>query len=456
MGLTLLQALRISSSDNEARKTTAAFAGAGGKTIALFQLAHQLFPPVVVTATTHLGNWQTTLGDRHVIVNSKDQLEELDFRGITIITGPVGEDGRTEPISQDVLDWLHARSAEGSFSLLIEADGSRQRPLKAPAPHEPAIPEFANIVVVAAGLSALSRPLDENTVHRPEIFSDLTGLKSNEEITNEAIVNMLVHHNGGLKNIPPSAKRIVLLNQADTPNAQASAQTMANQLLTDFDAIITASLTQSEIYAVHEPVAGIILAAGESKRFGRPKQLLDWREEPFLRAVAKTAIKAGLSPVIVVTGARHEEVEPAVQDLPVKIVRNEKWQRGQSSSIQAGLKALTSSSSENQEKHVSGVGAAVFLLSDQPQIPDAVVRALIAHHATQLYPIIAPLVLMEQRANPVLFDRTTFPDLFKLEGDVGGRAIFSKHPVEYLPWHDDSLLLDVDKPEDYSHMKELE
>jgi CTP:molybdopterin cytidylyltransferase MocA len=54
-----------------------------------------------------------------------------------------------------------------------------------------------------------------------------------------------------------------------------------------------------------------------------------------------------------------------------------------------------------------------------------------------------------------LFDRDTFPDLLTLEGDVGGRGIFSKHDVEYLPWHDDSLLLDVDEPEDYQRLKEL-
>jgi molybdenum cofactor cytidylyltransferase len=56
----------------------------------------------------------------------------------------------------------------------------------------------------------------------------------------------------------------------------------------------------------------------------------------------------------------------------------------------------------------------------------------------------------------VLFDRDTFPDLLQLKGDVGGRAIFDKHRVEYLPWHDDTLLLDVDKPQDYNRLKELE
>ena len=100
------------------------------------------------------------------------------------------------------------------------------------------------------------------------------------------------------------------------------------------------------------------------------------------------------------------------------------------------------------------MGSAIFLLADQPQIPVDVIRALVESHGQNMQAILAPLVLEERRANPVLFDRDTFPDLMQLTGDVGGRGIFDKHRVEYLPWHDDILLLDVDKPEDYQRLKE--
>jgi CTP:molybdopterin cytidylyltransferase MocA len=102
-----------------------------------------------------------------------------------------------------------------------------------------------------------------------------------------------------------------------------------------------------------------------------------------------------------------------------------------------------------------GVGAAIFLLADQPQIPAEVLRALVESHAQNLPTILAPLVLEEKRTNPVLFDRVAFPDLLALTGDIGGRAIFNKHRVEYLPWHDDILLMDVDTPEDYERLKGL-
>jgi molybdenum cofactor cytidylyltransferase len=218
-------------------------------------------------------------------------------------------------------------------------------------------------------------------------------------------------------------------------------------LLASYDAAIIASLRQGAIFAVDEPIAGIVLAAGESTRFGQPKQLLDWKGEPFVRAVAKTALQAGLSPVLVITGANAEKVEDAVQDLNVLAIKNEDWKSGQASSIKTGIRALGSTSTPLRAR----VGGAIFLLVDQPQLPGSVLRALREKHASGLDPIVAPMV-MDQRANPVLFDRVTFPDLLTLEGDVGGRAIFHKYPVEYLPWHDDRLLLDVDTPEMYQRL----
>ncbi len=93
------------------------------------------------------------------------------------------------------------------------------------------------------------------------------------------------------------------MNQADTPELQAQARGMVPGLLTGFDGVVIASLGNGEVHACHERVAGIVLAAGEAKRFGRLKQLLDWRGQPFVRAVARMGLAGGLKPVIVVTGA---------------------------------------------------------------------------------------------------------------------------------------------------------
>ena len=177
--------------------------------------------------------------------------------------------------------------------LLIEADGSRRKPLKAPSDHEPPIPKFVEAVVVVAGLSALGQPLSEHVVHRVEIFSRLSGLAPGERITTEALRRVLANPAGGLKNIPPTARRIVLFNQADTDDFQAQARSLSEGLLPIYSSAVVASLEQEVIDAVFEPVAGILLAAGKSRRYGQVKQLLDWHGQPFVHVVAETALKAG-------------------------------------------------------------------------------------------------------------------------------------------------------------------
>jgi molybdenum cofactor cytidylyltransferase len=467
MNLSLAQAMRVSASP------CIAFIGAGGKTTAMFQLARQLPEPIIATATSHLGMWQIRLADRHIVTETPAPLEELEHKlnGVILITGEINGD-RTKPIHNDLLAWLQQFCGDHSIPLLIEADGAKEKPLKAWAEHEPPIPSFIELVVQVVGLTGVGKPLNDQHVHRAEIFSKVSGLDIEETITTDSLAQVLTHPEAGLKNIPPNARRVVLLNQADTPELQSIAQGLALSLMPSYDSVIVSSLKQEQVFAVYEPVAGIILAAGASTRFGQPKQLLDWKGEPFVRAVTKTALQAGLSPVVVVTGANAEQIELAVKGLDVAVIRNEEWRSGQGSSIKAGTRSLIQPSSIPsqilQEKssgyeedsravfgagvrRAVGAGGAIFLLADQPQLTTSIVRALLEKHAEGLYPIVAPLV-MDQRANPVLFDRVTFPDLLALEGDVGGRAIFHKHRVEYLPWHDDRLLLDVDTPEMYQRL----
>jgi hypothetical protein len=85
MNIALVQALRVNSS------LSVAFVGAGGKTTAMFQLARQLSPPVIVTATSHLGAWQIGLADQHIITETPAPLEALEhgLNGIILTTGEI-------------------------------------------------------------------------------------------------------------------------------------------------------------------------------------------------------------------------------------------------------------------------------------------------------------------------------------------------------------------------------
>ncbi|HEY5983751.1 MAG TPA: selenium cofactor biosynthesis protein YqeC [Anaerolineales bacterium] len=454
MGLTLGVSLRLlqrngkPSTDDRGLGTSVAFVGAGGKTTCLFALARELPGPVLVTSTTHLGAWQLDEADAHITAAESEQLgraARLGREKVTVITGPVGADERTTPASADVVEQLRDISLSRGWPLLIEADGARQKPLKAPKENEPRIPAFTEIVAVVAGLDGLGKPLEEASVHRAELFAPLSGLEVGDPVTEAGLGRVLAHKRGGLKGIPPRARRIAVLNKADSAPLQASAHQIAMAIARAYDAVVVASAESNTVHAVMEPTAGIILAAGGASRFGKPKQLLNWLGESLIHRATRMAFGAGLSPVVVVTGARANEVEAAVGDLPVIIARNTDWRAGQSSSIRTGLDACPPSAA-----------AAVFLLADQPLVTEAVIRTIVEAHASEAAAIVAPLVQGERRGNPVLFDRETFPDLRQLSGDEGGRGIFDRHRIHYVPWHDDGILRDIDTEEDYRKLQEIQ
>ncbi len=454
----LAQALRC------AEPLRLALVGAGGKTTALFRLAHELSTSVnnqaanrlvLVSASTHLAEEQCRFADFHFQVNDINELQALEPHlpdGVVLLTGRSRESGRISGLDLPLLDRLNDLSEKRKCSLLIEADGSRLRPLKAPAAHEPALPQWVDTVVVCAGLSGLGKPLNSEWVHRPEIFTQISGLSLDEPITPAAVSSVLLHPQAGLKSIPEKARRLVLLNQADTLELQSIASGMVVSLLDKYHAVLIAALApfqsrqllleEGEIFAVHERVAGIVLAAGGSTRLGQPKQILPWQGEPIVRHVAKTGLAAGLQPVIVVTGAAASAIEEALVDLPIQIVRNPDWEAGQSTSVKVGLKRVPAE-----------LGAVIYLLADQPRVSKELLSSLVELHATTFAPLVAPEV-QGQRGNPVLFDRQTFPALFTLEGDVGGRPLFSRFKAARLPWHDLSILLDIDFPEDYRQLLE--
>ncbi len=366
--LTLAKALRL----DRTPPPRVAFVGAGGKTTALFQAAREL-APCIVTTTTHLGAWQAEQADQHVIIEKPEdvnQLEEIAFSGVILVTG-AEEKKRLKALAPEELHWLEQFCNYHSLPLLIEADGARGKALKAPKAHEPAIPDFVDTVVVVAGLSGIGKNLDDKNVYNAKKFGEL-GIRNWEKwqgargkgqekiVTAEVLASVLADSEGGLKNILAHARKIALLNQADTPELQSIGGKIAKELISPrskdfspylettkvvttrgFDAILISSLQPSTFnLQTFESTAAIILAAGSSSRFGQPKQLLDYHGKPFIRVVAETALKAELDPIVVVTGAEHDKISAVLADLPVNVVQNPNWADGQSSSIQVGVENL--------------------------------------------------------------------------------------------------------------------
>ena len=426
---------------------SAAFVGAGGKTSLMFALAREIKGQVILTATTHLGVWQADLADAHFIIqNPKDLDPGLFFKGNKVLfTGPEGEDDRLKGLDRETIHKLQLLCKDQNLNLLVEADGARQRALKAPADYEPAIPKGIDIVVVVAGLSALGKPLDPAYVHRPKIFSSITGLRENQLISEENVVSLMKSNVGGLKDMPEGCRKTLFLNQADTETLSSKGGKIARELIDTYNQIIVGSLTRpgstGYVQCVYSQTAGVILAAGGSERLGGPKQLLDWQGKPFIRQVAETALAGGLSPLIVITGAYHDKVAETLVDLPIQIIHNPKWEEGQSTSVRLGIHSLP-----------EDCDSVMFLLSDQPQIPTQLISQLIEQYRQNRKIITAPMV-DGQRGNPLLFNREAFPALEKINGDKGGRAVINQFKVDWLPWVDRRILMDVDQMGDYEKLK---
>ncbi|MEL7625872.1 MAG: selenium cofactor biosynthesis protein YqeC [Anaerolineaceae bacterium] len=192
-----------------------AIVGAGGKTTLMRYLAHYLKGIVVSTASTKLAADDGKFFDSHFIWEEGIELvpEFYTSAGKILVTGKLVEIAGQDKLSgltNEQLIILKDYCDQKQIPLIIEADGAKRRPLKAPATWEPVIPEFTDLVIVVVGLKGLMKPLNEENVFRSQIFSQLTGLKMGEAVELEAVLRFLKHPAGGLKGIPKSAKRIVL------------------------------------------------------------------------------------------------------------------------------------------------------------------------------------------------------------------------------------------------------
>lgn len=99
--------------------------------------------------------------------------------------------------------------------ILVEADGSKHLPIKAPADHEPVLPPATDVVIGCIGLDCLGKPLDERSVHRPALFSTISGCGKGELLSFQHLINLVNHPQGLFKAVPGNTRRVLLMNKAD-------------------------------------------------------------------------------------------------------------------------------------------------------------------------------------------------------------------------------------------------
>ena len=449
-----------------------ALVGAGGKTTAAMRLLREVEDDeacrggVIFTTTTRFLEPIPQSHEALLLATSERELEALprllaSHRGVFLARRRLEEEDSTplggpfafrrrklEGIPPSWIDSLAPRWRR--VTVLVEADGARHRLLKAPAAHEPVVPASASLFIPLADLAVLGCPLHDEHVHRPELAASLLGVPLGSQVTPEMVARLLSHPEGGLKGSPPWARIVPILHQREGGEPSPRAQRVASLLLRNprIRRVVIASLRRSPpVLAVMEEAPGglprglaaaIVLAAGASQRFGCPKQLLPWGGKPLLQHVVDEALASPVGQVIVVLGHRAGELAPCLAGRPVRLVVNEEWERGISSSVREGLLALE-----------PGTEAAIFLLADQPLVTRRVIAALLRRWRETRALIVAPFH-KGRRGNPVLFSRPLFPQLLSLKGEGGGRALISRYEEEVERVEaGEGVLLDIDTPEDY-------
>jgi molybdenum cofactor cytidylyltransferase len=181
----------------------------------------------------------------------------------------------------------------------------------------------------------------------------------------------------------------------------------------------------------------LLLAAGEGQRFGGVKQLADIAGEPMVRRVARSLLELDL-PVIVVTGAYAEEVEVALNHLPLSVVRYAGWALGMGNSLAAGVREVV--------RIYPQASSVLICLADQPLLPTAFPRAMLERHAVAPDRILAT-ELGNASGPPALFPHDCFDALTKLAGSHGARSIIERNPSRVELFVTDDRI-DVDTQED--------
>lgn len=436
-----------------------AIVGGGGKTSALYRLADELAAPgrgrIIVTTTAKMLLPREGQADGLFLHPDFDTIaarhaETLPYLRRIVVAPDIVNSPDGWKLESSPLDWPGRLSGLPRVTnVLVEADGSRHLPFKAPAAYEPPIPPHATLVLVVVGLDVVGQPLDDAHVHRAEYVAALAGQPVGSPVTQETVAAVLTHAEGGLKSVPPGARVVALLNRA-TPDNLDAARHLARLVLASprYEAVLIGAVQEEDpVWERHTRLGAVVLAAGGASRYGALKQTLPWGDTTLVGHALRLAQAGGAAQTVLVTGAHAEQVEAAARFAGASVgggwwsvVRNPQWADGLSTSVKAGVAALPDS-----------VGAVLFLLADQPTVSPGIVQALVRRYIATGAPIVVP-IYGGQRGAPTLWDRDLFHELMQLTGDQGGRRLIEEFADQVAFVEVGEATLDVDTPEDYQRL----
>jgi probable selenium-dependent hydroxylase accessory protein YqeC len=214
-------------------KDVVAFVGAGGKSSAIQVVADELAEAgmtfltapttkMLVSETKKLGTLITSENPGELRSKAEQTLSD-GASGVVVGSGLLSKN-RVGGVRPETIPSL----APLADVVLVEADGSRRRPIKGTADHEPALPDAVTLVVAVGNIRAFGAPLVEEYVHRPELFSKLTGIGAGQSITARAFARALAQ--GSLGKTPEDARTAALITGVHPGKSMADASVITREL----------------------------------------------------------------------------------------------------------------------------------------------------------------------------------------------------------------------------------
>lgn len=216
---------------NLAQREIVALVGGGGKSSIMYALAEELAlsgAKVLLTTTTKIFLPAHGRVDRLIIASEPGILDQIK-QGLApkdiVAFGSAVHSGKLVGVAPDFIDSL-ADLGIADY-ILVEADGAAGHPFKAPATHEPVVPQRTSTVLSIVGIDALGQPLDEEHCHRPEEISRISGLDMHQPVDAETMAKVMMSPYGGRKNVPRGAGWLPVLNKIDSQDDVPKAMEIA-------------------------------------------------------------------------------------------------------------------------------------------------------------------------------------------------------------------------------------
>jgi molybdenum cofactor cytidylyltransferase len=192
-------------------------------------------------------------------------------------------------------------------------------------------------------------------------------------------------------------------------------------------------------------VSAVVLAAGSSTRFGAPKLIQPLCGRPVLQYALDAVLASKAYEVLIVLGYASQKIASAVDFGRGRVLLNRSYRNGMATSLKLALRSIS-----------PDVSACVVVMGDQPLVTSGLIDRLIEVRVRKPVPAVVP-VFGQTLGSPALLDRSLFPEVFELKGDVGAKSVILSHISEVVrvPVDDRRILLDIDTPEDFDQVKNL-